>query len=61
MKFFLASAKSINKNNMSMYDQGMAETLQAAMADYFNGKVDEQKAWDNFYMSVIERYPNLKK
>ena len=61
MKFFLASAKSINKNNMSMYDQGMAETLQAAMADYFNGKVDEQKAWDNFYMSVTERYPNLKK
>ena len=35
--------------------------FSSAMADYFNGKVDEQKAWDNFYMSVTERYPNLKK
>ena len=61
MKFFLASAKSINKNNMSMYDQGMSETLQTCMADYFNGKVDEQKAWDNFYISITEKYPNLKK
>ena len=61
MKFFLASAKSINKNNMSMYDQGMSETLQTCMADYFNGKVDEQKAWNNFYISITEKYPNLKK
>ena len=61
MKFFLASAKSINKNNMSMYDQGMAEVLQSAMADYFNGKVDENTAWSNFYTSITERYPNLKK
>ncbi len=61
MKFFLASAKSINKNNMSMYDQGMAEVLQTSMADYFNGKVDENTAWNNFYTSITERYPNLKK
>ena len=61
MKFFLASAKSINKNNMSMYDQGMAEVLQSSMADYFNGKVDENTAWNNFYTSITERYPNLKK
>jgi len=61
MKFFLASAKSINKSNMSMYDQGMAEVLQTSMADYFNGKVDENTAWNNFYTSITERYPNLKK
>lgn len=61
MAFFLDSAKSIDKSTMSAYDQTMNETIQAAMADYFNGKVTEAQAWDNFYMSVIEKHPNLKK
>ncbi len=61
MAFFLDSAKSIDKSTMSAYDQTMNETIQSAMADYFNGKVTEAQAWDNFYMSVIEKHPNLKK
>ncbi|MCR5763588.1 MAG: carbohydrate ABC transporter substrate-binding protein [Treponema sp.] len=61
MAFFLDSAKSIDKSHMSPYDQGMNETIQHAMADYFNGKVSESTAWDNFYKSIIEKYPNLKK
>jgi len=44
-----------------MYDQGFAEKIQAAMQDYYNGDVDEAKAWDNFYKALIELYPNLQK
>ncbi len=61
MAFFLDSAKSIDKSKMSMYDQTMNEKLQTAMADYFNGKVDETTAWENFYKSVMEKHPNLKR
>jgi cellobiose transport system substrate-binding protein len=61
MKFFLDSAKSIDKSHMSAYDQGMTESIQTAMADYYNGKVDEDTAWNNFYTSVAEKYPNLTK
>jgi len=61
LALFLDSAKSIDKSNMSPYDQGMAEKLQAAMADYYNGKVDEDTAWSNFYTAVLELYPNLTK
>ncbi|MCR4626465.1 MAG: carbohydrate ABC transporter substrate-binding protein [Treponema sp.] len=58
---FLDSAKSIDKSNTSAYDQGISENLQKAFADYFNGTVDRDTAWNNFYTSVIELYPNLKK
>ncbi len=61
LALLLDSAKSIDKSNMSAYDQGMAEKLQAAMADYYNGKVTEDAAWNNFYTSVLELYPNLTK
>jgi len=59
IKFFLASAKSIDKSTISPYDQGMNEEIQAAMHDYFNGKVDEATAWENFYTAIKEKYPNL--
>ena len=61
MAFFLDSAKSIDKSKISMYDQTMSEKIQSAMADYFNGKVDEATAWENFYKSVMEKHPNLKR
>ena len=61
MAVFIDSAASIDKSCISMYDQGMTEKIQAAMADYFNGKVDEGKAWDNFYTAILELYPNLSK
>ena len=59
ISFFLKSAKSIDKSTISPYDQGMNEELQAAMHDYFNGKVDEATAWENFYTAIKEKYPNL--
>ena len=58
---FLDSAKSISKATMTPYDQGFAEKIQGAMADYYNGDVDEATAWDNFYKSLKELYPNLQK
>ncbi|MCQ2597006.1 MAG: ABC transporter substrate-binding protein [Treponema sp.] len=61
MSFFLDSAKSIDKSCMSMYDQGMNEKIQSAMADYYNGLVTLDQAWDNFYTSILEVYPNLTK
>jgi len=59
IKYFLDSAKSIDKSNISPYDQGMTEKLQAAMKDYYDGKVSEDQAWENFYKSILETYPNL--
>ena len=59
ISFFLKSAKSIDKSTISPYDQGMNEEIQAAMHDYFNGKVDEATAWENFYTAIKEKYPNL--
>jgi hypothetical protein len=61
INFFLDSAKSINRSNMSIYDQGMTEVLQASFKEYFDGKVTKDKAWDNFYTAILEKYPNLKK
>lgn len=61
LALLLNSAKAIDKSNMSPYDQGMTEKLQTAMADYYNGKVDEATAWNNFYKAVLELYPNLSK
>ena len=61
MAFFLDSAKSIDKSNMSAYDQGMTEKLQAAMREYFDGNVDLYTAWENFYTAIAELYPNLSR
>ncbi len=58
---FLDSAKSIDRSSMSAYDQGMAEKLQNAFSDYFNDTITKEQAWDNFYTSVLELYPNLSK
>ena len=61
IKFFLDSAKSIDKSCITQYDQGMSEKIQSAMKDYFNGKVSLDQAWANFYTSIQELYPRLKK
>lgn len=57
----LDSAKSIDKSNIGPYDQGFVEKLQGSFADYYNGLVSEDVAWENFYKSIKEKYPNLEK
>ena len=61
MALFIQSAASIDKSNISMYDQGMSEKLQSAMKDYFEGLITEDEAWGNFYTSIQETYPTLSK
>lgn len=55
------SAEKITAKNVTAYDQGCVENVQTAMADYYNGKVDLDKAKENFFQKVITLYPNLKK
>ncbi len=61
ISMFLDSATSIDRSTMGPYDQGMTESIQAAFADYFNGTVTKQQAYNNFYTDVMEKYPNLTK
>ena len=61
LEIFLKNGAKISKSNMSKYDQGMSETIQNAMKDYYDGKVDLDTAWNNFYTTILEKYPNLKK
>ena len=39
----------------------MTETIQASFKEYFDGKVTKDKALENFYTAILEKYPNLKK
>ena len=61
LEIFLKNGAKISKSNMSKYDQGMTETIMNSMKDYYDGKVDLDTAWDNFYTTILEKYPNLKK
>ena len=58
---FAKSAPNIDLSNCGPYDQGLNETFQAKMKDYFLGDVDLDTALDNFYTAAIEKYPDLKK
>ena len=53
------TAASISLANVSSYDQGCTEAIQNAFGDYFNKKIDMDKAKENFEMAIKERYPEL--
>lgn len=55
----LENARKIDRSNISSYDQTCTEKIQSAMADYFNGTVDLDTAWANFYTAVTEVHPEL--
>ncbi len=61
IKLFASAAEKIDMSNLSDYDQGLNESFQTAMKDYFEGTVNKDKALENFYKSAIEKYPELKK
>ena len=61
LDIFLKNGAKISKSTMSPYDQTMNEEIMGAMKDYFEGKVDEDTAWETFYTAVIEKHPNLKR
>lgn len=58
---FAEAAKKIDMSNICDYDQGLNESIQQAMHEFFEGNVDYDTALDNFYTSAIERYPELTK
>lgn len=58
---FNEAAKKISMKNMSPYDQGCTEEFQTAMKDYFDGVVNKEKALENFYSSILVKYPELTK
>lgn len=58
---FAEAAKKIDMSNISDYDQGLNETIQQCMHEYFEGNVDQETAWENFYTTVMEKYPELTK
>ncbi|MDF2512125.1 MAG: hypothetical protein K0S04_1991 [Herbinix sp.] len=61
IKLFAEAAPKIDMSNISPYDQGLNESLQSAMHDYFDGTVTKEAALENFYKSAIEKYPELTK
>lgn len=61
IKLFAEAATKIDMSKISPYDQGLNEEFQKAFKDYFDGKVDKNKAYENFYKAATEKYPNLSK
>ena len=58
---FAEAAPKIDMSNAGKYDQGCNESFQGAFKDYFEGTVDKDAALENFYKTVTEKYPELKK
>ena len=56
---FAEAAKKINISNMGPYDQGLNESFQGAMKDYFTGNVSKDDAEKAFYKAAVEKYPDL--
>jgi len=56
---FSEAAKKIDMSNICDYDQGLNESIQQAMHEYFEGEVDYNTAIDNFYTAAMEKYPEL--
>lgn len=61
IKLFTESASKIELKNLTYYDQGLNESFQNMMKDYFDGNVSKDKALENFYTDALKKYPDLKK
>ncbi len=60
LQMYCDAAEKVDMSKISPYDQGLNESLQTAMHDYFNGTVDKETAMKNFYTAIKEKYPELK-
>ena len=59
LALLLNNAQAINRASSTPYDQTCSEKIQSSMADYFNGIVDLETAWANFFKAVEEVHPEL--
>ena len=57
--YYAPVAEKIKIAPLSAYDQGCVELIQNSFSDYFQGKVDYDKAKANFETAIKERYPNI--
>lgn len=57
--YFAPVAENIKIAPLSAYDQGCVELIQNSFSDYFQGKVDFDKAKENFETAIRERYPDI--
>ena len=60
LAMFCAGADKIDLSNLSAYDQGCTEGIQAAMKDYFNGNATLDEALANFKKNIVVKYPDIK-
>lgn len=59
-EYFSESLASIKMAPLSAYDQGCVETITGdASTSYFDGKIDLDKAKENFETAIKERYPEI--
>ena len=56
---FAAAAPAIDLSNISAYDQGCNESIQAAMKNYFDGNATLDEAKAAFETAIMEVYPEL--
>ena len=57
--YFAPVAEGIQMAPLSPYDQGCVELIQSSFSDYFQDKVDYDKAKENFEIAIKERYPEV--
>jgi len=58
-EYFFPVADRIQMAPLSAYDQGCVEIIQNSFSDYFQGKVDFDKAKSNFETAIKVRYPDI--
>ena len=56
---FVELAQHIKFENQTIYDQLLNEGLQNALQEYYRGSIDKDKAIENFYLYVNEKYPTI--
>lgn len=56
---YAEAAKKIDMSNICDYDQGLNESIQQCMHEYFEGVVDLETAYENFYSAAEIKYPEL--
>lgn len=57
--YFAPVAENIKIAPLSAYDQGCVELIQNSFSDYYQDKVDYDKAKANFETAIRERYPDV--
>lgn len=56
---FASAAEKIDISKMGPDDQGLNESFQGAMKDYFTGNASKDEALKTFYKSAVEKYPDI--